>query len=170
MVEVYWSGLTDNIATGPVGGGIYNNGPGFVGGSKALQLENVTISNNSALGGVGGAGIYNTGNFDFRFITVADNNPGGIRIDAGGEIKLSNSILSNNYGGDCAGIAPESLDYNLTSDITCALLGVHDILNVAALIEPLGSDGQQRPVIHLWKEARRWTAQHLDCVFPTIKI
>jgi len=142
MVHFYESGFTNNTATGPVGGGIYNNGPVPTGG---LLLKNVTISNNTALGGVGGAGIYNTGNFDLRFITVADNNPEGIRIDTGSEIKIRSSILSNNTGGDCAGITPDSLDFNLTSDSTCALTGGHDILNVTALIEPLGFHGGTAP-------------------------
>ncbi|RLD08476.1 MAG: hypothetical protein DRI65_02080 [Chloroflexota bacterium] len=142
MVHFYESGITNNTATGPVGGGIYNNGPVPTGG---LLLKNVTISNNTALGGVGGAGIYNTGNFDFRFITVSGNDPEGLRIDTGGEIKIRSSILADNPGGNCAGIAPDSLDYNLTSDSTCALTGSHDILNVTALIEPLGFHGGLAP-------------------------
>lgn len=140
MMHFYQSGLTANEATGGMGGGIYNNG---LTPSNGLLMYNTTISDNTAVGG--GAGIYNTGQFDLRFITIADNNPEGLRIDSGLEIKLRSSILSNNSGGDCAGISPDSLDYNLTSDSTCALLGGHDILNVTAMIEPLGFHGSIAP-------------------------
>jgi CSLREA domain-containing protein len=141
MVHFYESGLTANHAFG--NGGAVNNfdsNPAYPTGG--LLMSNVTISGNTA---GAGAGIYNSGNFDLRFITVADNNPEGIRIDAGNEIKLRSSILSNNTGGDCAGITPDSLDYNLTSDSTCALTGSHEILNVTALIEPLGFHGGIAP-------------------------
>ena len=141
MVHFYESGLTANHAFGN-GGAVnnYDSNPAYPTGG--LLMSNVTISGNTA---GAGAGIYNSGNFDLRFITVADNNPEGIRIDAGNEIKLRSSILSNNTGGDCAGISPDSLDFNLTSDSTCALIGGHDILNVTALIEPLGFHGGTAP-------------------------
>lgn len=141
MVHFYESGFTANHAFGN-GGAVnnYDSDPAYPTGG--LLMSNVTISGNTA---GAGAGIYNSGNFDLRFITVADNNPEGIRIDAGNEIKLRSSILSNNTGGDCAGISPDSLDYNLTSDSTCALLGGHDILNATALIEPLGFHGSIAP-------------------------
>jgi CSLREA domain-containing protein len=141
MVHFYESGLTANHAFGN-GGAVNNFDPNPAYPTGGLLMSNVTISGNTA---GAGAGIYNSGNFDLRFITVADNNPEGIRIDAGMEIKLRSSILSNNTGGDCAGIMPGSLDYNLTSDSTCALLGSHDILNVTALIEPLGFYGGTAP-------------------------
>ncbi len=138
MMHLYESGLSDNVATGPVGGGIYNNGPVPTGG---LLLNNVTISNNTALGGVGGGGIYNTGNFDFRFITIAENEPGGLQIDTGSEIKLRSSIIADNIGGDCAGIPPDSLDYNLDGDGSCGLSALHDLSATNPLLEPLGPHG-----------------------------
>lgn len=138
MMHLYECGLSDNVANGPVGGGIYNNGPVPTGG---LLLKNVTISNNTALGGVGGGGIYNTGNFDFNFITIAENNPEGLRIDTGSEIKIRNSVLADNPGGDCAGTSPDSLDYNIDSDGSCGLSGPHDISATDPLLEPLGPFG-----------------------------
>ncbi len=138
MMHLYESGLSDNVASGPVGGGIYNNGPVPTGG---LLLKNVTISNNTALGGVGGGGIYNTGNFDFRFITIAENDPGGLRIDTGSEIKLRSSIIADNIAGDCAGIPPDSLDYNLDGDGSCGLSALHDLSATNPLLEPLGPHG-----------------------------
>ena len=142
MMHLYESGLTDNTATGPVGGGIYNNGPLPTGG---LLLKNCTISNNTALGGVGGGGIYNTGNFDFSFITVAGNNPEGLRIDTGSEIKLSSSILADNLVSDCGGFPPDSLDYNLDSDSSCSLSALHDLSATDPLLEPLGPHGSLAP-------------------------
>jgi len=140
LMHINESSLTANAATGGMGGGIYNNG---LTPSNGILMYNTTISANTAASG--GAGIYNTGQFDLRFITVADNNPEGIRIDGGAEIKLRSSILSNNAGGDCAGIIPDSLNYNLTSDATCPLGGSHDIVNVTPLIEPLGFHGSVGP-------------------------
>lgn len=138
MMHLYECGVSDNTAAGPVGGGIYNNGPIPTGG---LLLKNVTVSGNNALGGVGGGGIYNTGNFDFNFITIAENNPEGLRIDTGAEIKISNSILADNPGGDCGGVAPDSLDYNLDSDGTCGLSEPHDLSATDPLLDPLGPYG-----------------------------
>ena len=138
MMHLYECGLSGNTATGPVGGAIYNNGPVPTSG---LLLNNVTVSNNTALGGVGGGGIYNTGNFDFRFITIAENNPGGLRIDTGSEIKLRSSILAYNTGSDCAGIPPDSLDYNVDSDGSCGLSSPHDLSATDPILEPLGPHG-----------------------------
>ncbi|MCK5793865.1 MAG: CSLREA domain-containing protein, partial [Anaerolineales bacterium] len=114
MLHFYQSGLTANTATGGMGGGIYNNGPSP---SNGLLMSNTTVSGNTAVGG--GGGIYNNGQFDLRFITIADNNPEGLRIDGGQEIKLRSSVLSNNSGGNCAGMAPDSLRYNISSDASC---------------------------------------------------
>lgn len=138
MMHLYECGVSDNTATGPVGGGIYNNGPIPSGG---LLLQNVTVSNNAALGGIGGGGIFNTGNFDFRFTTIAENNPGGLRIDTGSEIKIRSSILADNTGGDCTGISPDSLDYNIDSDGSCSLSGPNDLSATDPLLEPLGPHG-----------------------------
>jgi CSLREA domain-containing protein len=138
MMHLYQCGLSTNTATGPVGGGIYNNGPVP---SAGLFLQNVTVSNNTAMGGVGGGGIYNTGNFDFRFITIAENDPGGLRIDTGSEIKLRSSILAYNTGGNCNGISPDSLGYNLDSDGSCGLSELSDLSSIDPLLDPLGPHG-----------------------------
>ena len=142
MVHFYESGLTANTAIGGAGGGIYNNGPAP---GTGLLLKNVTVSDNNAPGGLGGAGIYTTSNFDFRFITVAGNNPEGIRIDGGTEIKIRSSILADNPGGDCMGILPDSLDFNIVSDSSCALIGAHDLLDIDPFLEPLAANGGLAP-------------------------
>jgi len=139
MVHVNRGGLTANTAS--TGGGLYNQGPAP---STGMFLQNVTISGNTATGGLG-AGIFTDSNFDFRFITIADNAGEGLRVDGGLEIKLRSSALSNNSGGDCAGITPDSLDYNIVSDSTCALIGPHDLLATDPLLEPLAHHGGWAP-------------------------
>jgi CSLREA domain-containing protein len=139
MVHLYRSGVTANTAN--TGGGLYNQGPAP---STGMFLENVTVSGNTATSGLG-AGIYTDSNFDFRFITIANNSGEGLRIDGGAEIKLRSSALSNNSGGDCGGITPDSLDYNIVSDSTCALLGPHDLLATDPLLEPLAHLGGRAP-------------------------
>ncbi len=142
MVHFYESGLTANTTTGGGGAGIINVGPPATTG---LLLKNVTISNNIAPAGFGGAGIYSTGNFDFRFVTIAENSPEGLRISGGSEIKIRSSILADNPGGNCAGIAPDSLDYNIVSDGSCALIGSHDLLGIDPLLESLAPHGGMAP-------------------------
>ncbi|MFV1949305.1 MAG: choice-of-anchor Q domain-containing protein [Anaerolineales bacterium] len=139
MVHLYQSGLTENTAT--TGGGINNQGPAP---STGLLLKNVTVSANTATSGLGG-GIYTNSHFDFRFITVANNSGEGLRIDGGSEIKLRSSALANNSGGNCAGMAPDSLDYNIESDGSCALAGPHDLTSIDPLLEPLGFHGGMSP-------------------------
>jgi hypothetical protein len=102
----------------------------------------VTVSNNS---GLSGGGIYNDGNFDLRFITVSGNNSEGIRIDGGAEIKIRSSALANNSGGNCAGIAPDSLDYNIENDGSCALAGPNDLPGSDPILEPLAPHGGMAP-------------------------
>ena len=139
MVHLYRSGVTDNTAS--IGGGLYNQGPAP---STGMLLKNVTVSSNTATSGLG-AGVYSDSNFDFRFITIANNSGEGLRIDGGAEIKLRSSALSNNTGGDCGGITPDSLDYNIVSDGTCALIGLHDLLATDPLLEPLAHLGGRAP-------------------------
>ena len=142
MVHFYESGLTENTATGGAGGGIYNLGPAPPAG---LLLKNVTVSNNTATGGLGGAGIYNNSNFDLRFITVAGNNPEGIRIDGGAEIKIRSSALANNPGGNCAGIPPDSQGHNIENDGTCGFAGWNDLPATDPLLEPLAAYAGMAP-------------------------
>ena len=108
-------------------------------------MNNVTISNNSTAVGFGGAGIYSNSNFDFRFVTIAGNSPEGLRVSNGSEIKIRSSILADNPGGDCVGILPDSLDYNIVGDGSCALTGGHDLIGVDPMLEPLGFHGSLAP-------------------------
>jgi hypothetical protein len=140
MVHFYESGITNNTATGPMGGGVYNNGP--VPGA-GLLLRNTTVSGNTS--STGGAGIYNTSNFDFEFVTIADNNPDGLRIDTGFEIRMRDTILSNNTGGNCTGINPDSVRFNISSDASCGFTAPEDLSSTDPLLEPLGFHGSTAP-------------------------
>ncbi len=132
MLHLYQSSLTENTATGGAGGGTYNVGP-----SGGLLVRNSTFSTNSAPGGSGGAGIYNTGNLQLEFITVAENNPEGIRVDGGLETKIRSSALADNPGGNCAGIQLDSQGHNIENDGTCGFTGWNDLPSTDPLLEPL---------------------------------
>ena len=140
MLHFYQSGMTANTANLGAGGGIYNLGP-----AGGLLLRNTTLSANTASGGPGGGGLYNTGNLQLRFITVADNNPEGIRNDGGAEWTLRSSALANNTGGNCAGIPLSSEGYNIDSDGTCGLLGASDLPSTDPLLEPLAAGPGMAP-------------------------
>ncbi len=134
MLHFYQSGMTANTATGGAGGGIYNLGP-----AGGLLLRNTTLSANTAIGGPGGGGLYNTGNLQLRFITVADNNPEGIRVDGGAETTIRSSALANNVGGNCAGSPLSSEGYNIENDGTCSFVGIDDLPSTDPLLDPLAA-------------------------------
>lgn len=103
--------ITSNTAGS--GSGIYNSTSGAV-----LQLENVTIANNSAAGSGGGI-VNNNGTATVNNLTIvnntadSDNNSsgdgGGIFAD-GGTLNIANSIIAENIdmgdeSPDCGGLA-----------------------------------------------------------------
>ena len=130
MLHFYQSGMTSNTAWGGAGGGVYNMGPG-----GGLLLRNTTLSANTAAGD--GGGLYNTGQLQLRFITVADNSPDGIRVDGGAELKIRSSALADNSGANCSGIPLDSEGHNIENDGTCALTGWNDLPATDPLLEPL---------------------------------
>lgn len=140
MLHLYQSGLTENTAIGGAGGGAYNLGP-----AGGFLLLNTTISANIATGGLGGGGIYNTGNIQLRFITVADNNPEGIRVDGGMETTIRSSALAYNTGGNCAGIPLDSGGYNIENDGSCSFAGIDDLPSTDPLLEPLAAFAGMAP-------------------------
>lgn len=142
MIHFYESGMTDNTATGGAGGGVYNMGPAPGAG---LLMKNTTISNNTAIGGLGGGGIYNTSNLELTFITVADNNPEGIRVDGGSEVKIRSSALAYNVGGNCAGLPLDSQGHNIENDGTCGFAGWNDLPSTDPLLEPLAAYAGMAP-------------------------
>ncbi len=130
----------DNLVTGlNSGGGVEN-----VGGAT-MNLENVTISGNTA--GAGG-GIANNGTLNLQNVTVADNrstNNFGSGISNGGIINFQSSIVANNPGtaqckGEGAGTF-NSLGYNLENTNSCGFNQAGDLPSTSAQLRPLGNYG-----------------------------
>src|SRR5207247_10700018 len=92
-----------------------NDGGGLQANNVTATLTNVTISANSA--GVGG-GISQTI----------------------GSVRLKNTIVANNTGGNCS-VPVVSLGNNLDSGNTCALTGPGDLINVNPMLGPLQNNG-----------------------------
>ena len=121
------------------GGGIYNTG--------TLRISNSTLSGNEALssgrfGGGFGGGISNlSGSVTISNSTLSGNNAntgGGGGIS--GTATLQNSIVANNYGGNCwFGVGSQG--YNLSSDGTCNFNGPGDMNNIDPKLGTLGYYG-----------------------------
>lgn len=113
------STLSDNTAAGGVGGAIHNGE--LVGGTGGAQLDNNTISGNSAaLGGSPGGAIYN---------------------QVGLPIYVQNTIIADNVPQNCGGAALETEGFNLSSDESCDLHGAGDLNGVDPNLEPLRNNG-----------------------------
>jgi CSLREA domain-containing protein len=124
-----------------------SGGGGFISSSGAVAtFTNATISGNEATA-VDGGGLDAAGNSVITVIssTVSGNSAfggGGITKsrDPGSGVKLKNSILAYNSGGDC-GDYFTSLGHNLASDGTCNLGGAGDLNGVDPLLGPLADNG-----------------------------
>ncbi|MEM7113572.1 MAG: choice-of-anchor Q domain-containing protein [Chloroflexota bacterium] len=102
------------------GGAIYTLG--------SFTMRNSTLSGNSA---TAGGGLYQGGenSADLSFNTIADNRGGGLFIEVGGTIQLSNSVIGNNEGSDCIGVNSGTLTdggYNLLEDTDSAACDLSD--------------------------------------------
>jgi fibronectin-binding autotransporter adhesin len=144
------STISGNIAETSAAGGIRNKG--------ILTLTNTTISNNQAA--TTGGAIVSQGTANLNNVTIVDNKGGsGSTNYVGGVYNLSgifnfqNTILANNYDenrprlkANCAGTL-NSLDYNLIGQSNCFLTGTvtHNIVDVDALLYPLGNNGGSTP-------------------------
>jgi hypothetical protein len=114
----------------------HNSGGIFAG--NGLDLENSTISGNSA--GVQGGGL-GGGRLTLVNGTVANNNaPSGGGIAAGFVPTLKGTLVADNIGGDCMA-SVTSQGYNLDSDGSCGLVHPTDQLNQDPLLMPLADNG-----------------------------
>jgi len=139
MVHLYQCSLTGNVAAGTYGGGCFNQGT-----PAGLQIRNTTVSGNTAP--AGGSGIFNQdGSLLLEFITVAGNNPEGIHVTGGPELKIRSSIVADNPGGDCGGPALDSLGYNLDTTGGCGFTGMDDLTGVDPRLQPLAMNGGMGP-------------------------
>lgn len=135
------STFSGNSASGD-GGGVY--------ATADTGVENSTFSGNDA-GVAGGGGAWYQGHYTttFKFATFVGNSANfGAGIYADGtsnpasEIKIQNSVLSLNPGGNCAGATITSLGHNLSSDNYCsAFTQPGDKQSKSANLAPLANNG-----------------------------
>ncbi len=128
------STINGNTASGN-GGGIFNSGN--------LTLRNSTVTSNTATDE--GGGIFNTtgatatiNNTTISHNSAAINNGGGISDN--GTITLTNTIVANNTGNNCASTIP-SMGNNLDSGNTCGFTGAGDITNQDPRLDVLANNG-----------------------------
>lgn len=122
------------------GGGITNLG-------MQLSLVNVTVSGNQAV--EGGAGIDNHGVITITNSTIfanqSVNSIGGVYNNPinNGSMKVENTIIAGNNGGDCGGTVSTivSLGNNIISDTTCNFSGNGDLPNTDPLLGTLQDNG-----------------------------
>lgn len=113
VANIVNSTLSENSAN--FGGGIENRESGISPDVGILTITNSTFNGNS------GGGIYNWEN------AIAF---------------LSNSIIANSSGGDCAGEGNYiSVGHNLVSDDTCNLVADGDLPSTSPMLGPLGDNG-----------------------------
>lgn len=120
------------------GGGIYI----FI--SDNVRISNSTLSGNLAAGN--GGGVYNRyGTVRISHSTFYENQDisgegGGIYNHTDGMVRLDNTIIAHNDGGDCVG-AVTSLGHNLDSDGSCDLADPTDLPNEDPLLDSLADNG-----------------------------
>lgn len=127
------------------GGGLFTSG--------VLAIVNSTFAGNRADGFAhqGGAIYVDSGNATLTNATLANNGvsgssaAGGGIFRNGGVVTLTNTLLDANAGGNCQG-AIVSLGYNMSSDATCALGAVTDLLNAPGQLGAL-SNGHRAPLL-----------------------
>ena len=114
------------------GGAIHNTG--------TLTLENATFSGNATSTGTGAA-VSNIGTATLTHTTIAANTTGAggaIGVTAG-TLTLTESIVANNSGGNCAGTVTDG-GYNISyPDSTCPGLNQDPLLDPAGLQDNGGS-------------------------------
>lgn len=114
-----------------MGGGIYQDGI-----TARLTLTNVTIHGNYAQTAQGGGIINVAGSMEVTNVTITGNtapivygkgNGSGIwNHDKERPVKIKNTIVASNLGGDCAGKGIIfSLGHNLDSDDTCDFVQIY---------------------------------------------
>jgi len=130
--------LDGNLATG-AGGALRN-----VGGD--VELVNTTVSGNTATegGGIAAVDAGGPGTTALRSVTLADNEAdagGNAFVSGGSEIDARHTVFAIAVaGGNCDGDVT-SLDWNLSDDPSCGLVGSHDQDDVAAGLAALAAYG-----------------------------
>ncbi len=144
--SLIWDNATSpNAPFGPRrGGGIAAGG--------AVVLENVTISGNHSEGTDAvtgekdsrGGGLYLFGQATLRNVTIANNesetSAGGIYVEPGAQVTMTNTIIAGNTGGDCEGTIT-SAGHNIAGDGSCGLSGPGDMTWADPMLAPLADNG-----------------------------
>jgi len=127
------------------GNSAYNEGGGIVmlqdGGF--LVLTNSTVSGNSGTTTSGGLLISATSTANLNNVTIANNTAplgGGLAAAPSAVVNVSNSLLSGNGGGNCAGTIGSSGN-NLDSAATCGFVAPGDLSNSNPNIGVLANNG-----------------------------
>jgi len=119
----------------------------YAGVSGTVVIVNSTFANNTAVHGSsipseGGAISAEGDNLKITNVTISGNSADtGGGIDFGiGSLRLKNSILSNNTGGNCGG-TPTDLGANIADDDSCLFSVSPSMNNTNPLLEPLANNG-----------------------------
>ncbi len=167
--EVYRTTIARNRTTGSGQATIWNNdtleledstlwgnesddtGAIYTGGDGSTDMTRCTVSDNTAIGEAGG--LKTNGSLRLFSTTVANNaggtTGGGIRVDTGGDLALSNSIVADNTattGPDISNVGGGSVSssgFNLIGSDGNLIWtpGVGDQANVDPQLEALGDNG-----------------------------
>ncbi len=142
-LTVVKSTISGNTTSGG-GGGITNDG-------RILTITNSTISGNLASDG-GGLAL-SSGKTTISNSTI-QGNPRGLGVVQGGSatITLQNSIVSDNFGGNCHGSVTSS-GYNLSSDNTCNFKSTGDMNNTDPRLGALGDYGGPTQTLPLFADS-----------------
>ncbi|MGB7538195.1 MAG: choice-of-anchor Q domain-containing protein, partial [Anaerolineales bacterium] len=136
QADIKQTAIWGNTASGAGGGLLITGDPG-----GTYAFENVTIHGNSGTTGGGlelQAGTANLNNVTVTQNTARGGDGGGIH--SAGMVNFGNSIIEDNPGGNCSG-ALTSLGYNIDDSTTCPLYTLGDQTNTAVTLGPLQHNG-----------------------------
>ncbi len=163
------SGATLNITRSTFVGNTTNDQGGAIYSQGTATIETSTFSGNTA--SLRGGAILNRDQMTIDNSTIAFNaaglNGGGIRNSNAGNLTVTNTIIANNTGDDCANTATfTSGDYNLDSDGSCPFGMANDISGGNANLQPLADNGGNTETHLLGAGSDAIDAGPLTCASP----
>jgi CSLREA domain-containing protein len=140
-VDIFASTIANNSVSDDndleIGGGIDDFG-------TSLTIVDSTIAGNSA--GRNGGGLFAASPTTLVNDTIANNSSGngggGIYNDGDSDVKIANTILDGNTGGDC-NAALDSEGNNISADTSCGLTAAGDLESTDAELGDLQDNGGQ---------------------------
>ena len=130
--------VSGNQAPSGTGGGILD-----VSWGSDATWTNLTCDGNSAGASTGGCLHHDGSSLTLLNATVTDNAApagGGVAVVTAGSLRLLNSIMAGNTGGNCAGEIV-SLGHNLEDGSECGLTGTGDLTGIDPLLGALADNG-----------------------------